>query len=52
MITTKNIELPKVQDLSSEYIEQELANLNIEPLRWAIVKVTDSHYVLTVSFEV
>ena len=52
MITTKNIELPKIQDLSSEYIDQELEKLDIKPLRWAIVKVTDTRYTLTVSYEV
>ena len=52
MITTKNIELPKIKELTSEYIENEFKKLNIEPLRWAIVKVTKTHYVLTVSYEV
>lgn len=51
MITTQQIEIPKIENLSSEYIEAELAKLNIVPLRWAIVEVKDDSYLLSVSYE-
>lgn len=51
MITTKQIEISKIDDLSSEYIEAELQKLDIVPLRWAIVEVMAEKYVLSVSYE-
>ena len=51
MIITEQIELKKTNDLTSEYIEEELKNLDITPLRWAIVDVNDCVYTLSVSYE-
>ena len=51
MITTKDIKIQKITELTSEYIEQELNKQNIVPLRWAIVGESDNFYILSVSFE-
>ena len=51
MIETKEIAIPKTTNLNCEYIEKELQNFEINPLRWAIVDVTNDHYILSVSFE-
>ena len=51
MITTEEIEIPKTENLTSGYIEKELAKLDIAPLRWAIVEVRQDSYILSVSFE-
>ena len=34
---------------TTEYIEQELTKLNINPLRWAIVDVSDKMYKVSVA---
>lgn len=51
MITTEELEIKKTDNLTSEYIEQELAKVNIVPLRWAIVNAKEDSFVLSVSFE-
>ena len=34
---------------TTEYIEQELTKLNINPIRWAIVDVSDKMYKVSVA---
>lgn len=51
MILTDEFKIDKTENLESSYIENELSKFNISPLRWAIVDVTDTQYVLTVSYE-
>lgn len=54
MITTQQIEIPKTDNLCSEYIESALSKFGskgIVPLRWAIVDVTRDNYVVSVSYE-
>lgn len=51
MILTDEFKIKKTENLESSYIENELSKLNITPLRWAIVDVTDTQYILTVSYE-
>ncbi len=50
MITTANFEITKTEDLTSEYIETELANFNVKPLRWAIVESNDNSLIVSVSY--
>ena len=52
MIITKEVNIKITKNLTSEYIENELKNISIEPLRWAIVNVNDEFYTLTVSYEI
>lgn len=43
------VEIPKIKDPSTEYIETELTKLNINPLRWAIVYVDDKIFRVSVA---
>lgn len=43
------IEIPKNGVPTTEYIESELVKRNINPLRWAIVHVSDSMYTVSVT---
>lgn len=43
------IEIPNNNNPSTEYIEKELIKLNINPLRWAIVNVSDKIYTVSVA---
>lgn len=52
MILTEQIEIKKTDNLTSGYIESELAKLKILPLRWAIVSMNEHAYLLDVSYEI
>ena len=43
------VEIPNNNNPSTEYIESELTKLNINPLRWAVVHVSDKIYTVSVS---
>ena len=43
------IEIPNNGIPTSEYIEEELIKRNINPLRWAIVNVSDTMYTISVT---
>jgi len=43
------VEIPNNGNPSTEYIETELTKLNIKPLRWAIVFVSDKMYRVSVA---
>lgn len=43
------IEIPNNNKPTVEYIESELTKLNINPLRWAIVDVSDKIYRVSVA---
>ena len=43
------IEIPNNGNPSTEYIENELTKLNINPLRWAVVHVSDKIYTVSVA---
>ena len=43
------VEIPNNWNLTTEYIESELIKLNINPLRWAIVNVSDKIYTISVA---
>ena len=43
------VEIPKTENLTTEYIESELTKLNITPLRWAVVNVSDKMYEVSVA---
>ena len=46
-LTSETIEITNNGQPTTEYIEKELTNRNISPLRWAIVGVSDT--IITVS---
>ena len=43
------VEIPNNNNPSTEYIENELTKLNINPLRWAVVLVSDKIYKVSVA---
>ncbi len=43
------IEIPNNGNPTVEYIEKELIKRNINPLRWAIVGVSDKMYTISVT---
>ncbi len=43
------IEIPNNGKLSTEYVEKELTKLNISPLRWAIISVSDTIAIVNVA---
>ena len=49
MIVNEYIKIKKVDDLTSEYIETELSNLNLDVLRWVITEIDEEFYYLTLS---
>ena len=48
-VVSKLVKIPNNNNISTEYIEQELTKLNINPLRWAIVNVSDKIYEVSVA---
>lgn len=49
MILTKEVEIKKTENLSSEYIDSELNSLNLNVLKWAIVEVKENSYILNLA---
>lgn len=43
------IEIPNNGNPTTEYIENELTKRNINPLRWAVVNVSDKMYTVSVA---
>ena len=43
------VEIPNNGNPATEYIESELTKLNINPLRWAVVHVSDKIYTVSVA---
>ena len=48
-IVSKLVQIFNVENPSSEYIENELTNRNINPLRWAVVNVSDKMLTISVA---
>lgn len=48
-VESQIVKIPKLNNLSVEYIESELTKLNILPIRWAIVHVDDKMYTVSVA---
>ena len=44
-----SVEIPKNGTPTTEYIESELIKRNINPLRWAIVHVSDTMFTVSVT---
>lgn len=43
------VEIPNNGNLTTEYFESELTKRNINPLRWAVVHVSDRMYTVSVA---
>lgn len=51
MIVSDNIIIKKVENLSTEYIEQELKKQGIVPVRWAITKIEQESITISLAYE-
>lgn len=52
MITSETILIPNTDDITTEYIENELKKQNIEnPLRWAIVNTNKENLTISLAYE-
>ncbi|MBR1681340.1 hypothetical protein IJ707_06085 [bacterium] len=52
MITSELILIPNTDNISTEYIENELKKQNIEnPLRWAIVHTNSENLTISLAYE-
>ena len=49
MITNQVVKIAIVENLTSNYIEEELKKLNLDILSWAIVDINEEYYTLNVS---
>lgn len=49
MITNKIIKINIVDNLTSEYIENEFKKLNLDVLRWSITDIDDDFYTVNIS---
>ena len=50
-IETTIIELENTKNFSVEYVESQLQQRNIEPLRWAIVDINEKTFSVNVAYE-
>lgn len=48
-VISELIEIPNNGNPTTEYIEDELTKRNINPLRWAVVHVSDKMYTVSVA---
>ncbi len=48
-VVSKVIEISIAESLTTEYIENELTKLHINPIRWAITNVSDKMYTVSVA---
>ncbi len=48
-VISELIEIPNNHAPTTEYIEKELTKRNINPLRWAVVNVSDTIYTVSVA---
>lgn len=52
MITSELISIPNTDNLSTEYIEEEIKKQNIDNLlRWAIVKTNSTELTISLAYE-
>lgn len=50
MIKSENIKIKKIDCFDNLYIEQELKNLGLDIVRWAIVEIDKNTLTLSVSY--
>lgn len=49
MITSKEIKIKKLDEFSSQYINEELEKKNLDVLRWAVTDVDDEFYTVNIA---
>lgn len=51
MIISDNINIKNFENLSTDYIENELIKQGIEPIRWAITNINKEEITVTLAYE-
>ena len=51
MIVSESVKINRIENISTEYIENELKKQGIEPIRWAITKVEEKSLIITLAYE-
>lgn len=49
MISTKEVKIKIPENLTDEYIENELKSMGLDVLRWAITNFDDEYYTLNLA---
>lgn len=49
MIASKEIKIKKLDEFSSQYINEELEKMNLDVLRWAVTDVDDEFYTVNIA---
>lgn len=50
-VITESIEIENNGNLSTEYIEDEIHKRGINPIRWAIVKISKYSFTIDISYD-
>lgn len=50
-IESKLVDIPKISEPTTEYIESELKKIGINPLRWAIVKISNDFFTINCAYD-
>ncbi len=50
MIKSKNIKIQKIENFDNLYIEQELKNLGLDIVRWAVIALDEEFLTVSVSY--
>lgn len=51
MILSDCVKIKNINDLSTEYVENELKKLGIEPIRWAITAQQNDTLIVSLAYE-
>ena len=50
-IDSKIVKIPNTGNPTTEYVESELAKIGINPLRWAIVKISKDKFTINCAYD-
>ena len=50
-IISEIVDIPKIGNPTTEYIESELKKRGINPLRWAIVKISNDFFTINCAYD-
>ena len=50
-IISQITDIPKVENITTEYVENELKKQGIKPLRWAIVKISKDKFTINCAYD-
>jgi len=50
-IKSKLVDIPRISEPNTEYIESELKKTGINPLRWAIVKISNDFFTINCAYD-